>query len=490
MIIRRLAPPFFFSLALCFEACVWVGHDYKTPVIRTPDAWTVDLIADGNNGFTDLKQWWRALNDPVLNRLIDRTRNSNPNLRGAAARITEARALRGVARSHLFPSANASGDYVRNRASESLLAPVPQNPSDLYTAGFDAGWEIDVFGGLRRQVESAEASVDASVEAYRDLLVTLLAETALNYVEYRTLEERIRFAQANIEAQAGSVDLTQSRLDAGLVPRIDVTQATTNLETSRSLIPALRSQLALTRNRLASLTGDYPASLDPLLAQGQPIPRPASNYAASLPADLIRARPDVRQAERELAAQTARIGVAEADLYPRFSLVGNFALQSVDSSDFFDASSRVYSFGPTFQWQIFSAGRIRNNIRVEEARTEQALANYENAILLAVEEVESSMAAIANERDRLATLNRAVTSAAETVSLVKDNYTRGLIDFQRVLDAERTKFTTEDEAAVSRGQMARNYITLYKALGGGSEVEVTPLEEPGSDADEPNAATN
>ena len=469
---------FYVVIALCFLCgCATVGVDYESPDVSIPDAWVASLEQD-LKGNSSLEKWWRGFGDPTLNRLIEQTRKSNPNLRIASQRVAEARALRGVARSQLFPTIDATGDAVRNRASESLLAPVPENPSNLYSAGFDAGWEVDVFGGLRRNVESTEANLEASVEEYRDLLVTLLAETALNYVEYRTLQERIRLAEENIEAQEDSVQITEGRLSAGLSPRIDVTQAKTNLETSRSLLPALGTQLTLARNRMAALNGGFPGSMDKLLSGSGSIPEPGKSFAVNSPANLLRARADIRKAERELAAQTARIGVAEADLYPRFFLFGNLSLQSIDSSDFFESQSRAYSFGPGIRWQIFSAGRIRSNINIEEARTEQALANYENSVLLAVEEVESSMAAAANERIRSNTLDLAVESARETVSLVKGNYKSGLIDFQRVLDAERTKFSTEDEAAVSKGQIAKNYVQLFKALGGGSEVEVVPIQEP------------
>ena len=353
---------------------------------------------------------------------------------------------------------------------------MPVNPG-YPGAGFDAGWEIDVFGGIRRNIEAADATIEASVESYRDVLITLYAETALNYIEYRTLQERIKLANANISAQEQTVKLTDTRLDLGLVPKIDVTQATTNLETTRSIVPQLQAQLAFAKNRIATLTGGYPASVEKLLSRYRPIPVPRRGYSAGLPADLLRSRPDVRQAERELAAQTARIGVAEADLYPRFSLFGNLSLQSVNSSDFFDSASRAYSFGPSFSWQIFSAGRIRSFIKAEESRTEQALANYESTVLVAVEEVETSMVAVAQSWNRREILGRAVEAAQESVELVKSNYEDGLVDFQRVLDSERTKFSTEDDEAISRGQVARDYVTLYKALGGGSEVEVIPMDQ-------------
>jgi len=460
---------------LLLTGCVSVGVDYQKPGTAVPDAWSQSVAKDLRGSKSSLEQWWKGFNDPTLNQLIDRARQSNPDLAQALERVTEARAQRGIAASQLFPQAGAGGSYSRNRASESLLGPAPPtNPSNLYAAGFDAGWEIDVFGGIRRSIESAEAGIDAAGETYRDALVSLFSEVALNYIEYRTIQQRIIVAEGNIGTQRGSRDLAQSRLDNGLVPRIDVTQAETNLAISESLLPLLRAQLAFAKNRLATLTGGYPASVEKLLASTRPIPVPKSGYSAGLPADLLRARPDVRRAERELAAQTAAIGVAEADLYPRFTLFGDFSLRSVTTGDFLDSGSRAYSFGPAFQWQIFSAGRIRNAVLAEESRTSQALSRYESTVLRAVEEVESSMAAVANERDRLQSLEKAVASSGETVGLIQDNYQNGLVNFQNVLDAERTKFNVDDDLVVSQGQIAKSYVTLYKALGGGTETELIP----------------
>jgi len=475
--IRALLAAVVLPFTLILQSCVIVGVDYERPVVDAPDSWTRSVKGDLNRR-SNLAKWWRAYNDPALNQLIEKTRSANPNLKIASQNISIARAQRGVAGSLALPNINGDASYFRNRASQSLFAPGPvPNPSDLYVAGFDAGWELDIFGGLRRNIEASDANLEASVELYRDTLVTLLSETALNYIEYRTLEERIRFAIANAAAQQDSVELTQTRLDAGLAPRIDVTQATTNLETTKAIIPQLKIQLDASRNRLASLTAEDPASVDRILRCSSGIPSPPRGYSAGMPCDLIRARPDIRAAERQFAAQTALIGVAEADLYPRFTLFGDFSLQTISTNNFWDTSAEAYSFGPAIQWQIFSAGRIRNNIRIEEAATEQALRNYENTVLLAVEEVENSMSGIANGWDRVATLGRADSAARETVDLVKDNYQNGLVDFQRVLDAERTKFNTEDDLAVARGNISQSYVSLYKALGGGSEVELIPVPE-------------
>lgn len=487
---------FLVLLGSLLQGCFTVGPNYVKPRKGMPDAWSRSVLRDLEGGAAPLCEWWKGFQDPTLTALIERARVSNPNLRLTLERITEARAQRGIAASQALPQVNSAGGYTRSRYSENVASRAgfananagggagaaaignKNNPSNLYTAGFDAGWEIDIFGGVRRSVESAEATIAAQEENYRDTLVTLFADVALNYIDYRTLEARIVVANRNITSQRGSVDLTTKRLDAGLVPKIDVTQAQTNLSLTEAAVPQLRAQLAASKNRLATLTGGFPASVVNILESSRGIPVPRAGYSSGLPADLLRARPDIRRAERELAAQNARVGVAVADLYPRFTLFGDFKLQAADTGKLFDSSSRAYSFGPSFQWQIFSAGRIRNNIRVEESRVAQAYAVYEGAILGAVEEVETSMAGIVYERERLSGLGRAVSSSTETVSLVKDNYQNGLVSFQNVLDAERTKFSAEDEETFSRGQIARNYIILYKALGGGTETEWIPPAVP------------
>ena len=459
-----------------------VGGNYQAPDTVVPDFWYHSLSKDIHSGSPTIESWWEKFGDRTLNRLVARARSANPDLKIAYERITEARAARSVAQSQLFPSVSGGGEAMRARASESLLATPPHspnNPSDYWATGFDAGWEIDFFGGVRRSIESATASAEAAEEAWRDATVSLLAEVALNYVEYRTLGERIRLAEANIGNQRESVKLTRDRLDAGLAPELDVSQAETNLASSEALVPLLRGQQVLAKNRLSTLVGGFPGSIDSWLGNGGGIPSPRRSAGIGIPADLVRARPDIRRAERQLAAQTAQVGVAQADLLPRFTLAGNFELQAVQPGQVFDSQSRAYAFGPSFRWNIFSGGRIKANIAIQESRTRQAYLAYESTVLRAVEEVESSLSSIANERDRMASLDQAVASARRTVSLVKDNYREGLVDFQNVLDAERTIFSAEDEAAVSRGQIAAGHISLYKALGGGTRMkpDAKPLQD-------------
>jgi NodT family efflux transporter outer membrane factor (OMF) lipoprotein len=467
-----------------FTACSMVGIDYTSPTLKTPDVWSQSVVRDLKGGKGGIEDWWKKFNDPTLNQLIVDSRKANPNLEIAFEQIIEARARRGVAYSRLFPDAAATADYSRTRASESLLFPPGENPSNFFSVGFDSGWEVDVFGGGRRAVESAQASVEASVEAYRDVLVSLEAEVALNYIDVRTLLKRIQLANENIERQRGSHQLTEDRFNAGLVPEIDVTQAETNLYNTEAVVPELERQLTLAKNRLSSLLGGYPGSLNKQLGSSTKIPVPPRSLSTGLPSNLLRSRPDVRQAERELAAQTALVGVATADLYPRFNLLGNLNLQSVDSGDLFNSSSRAFGITPSAHWQIFSAGRIRNNIRIEKSRVRQAYETYENSLLLAVEETENSLISINKERVRFGKLSQSVTSTEKTVKLVKDNYANGLVDFQNVLDAERTLVTVQDNAALSEGLVSGNYVRLFKALGGGTEAVVPESEKAADKAGE------
>ena len=471
----RLSP---LAGAIAVSSCMLVGTNYTSPDAITPDYWHQSLASDLNSSKPSLQTWWTRFNDPTLNTLISKARESNRDLAIAYERITEARAARGIARSQLFPSIDFGGAYSRNRSSENLGVPGGRT-SDFWATGIDAGWEIDLFGGVRRAVESADATVEGVEELYRDTMVSLFAEVAFNYIQIRTLEERIRVAEKNIANQKGSVDLTQDRLDAGLSPELDVSQATTNLATTRAVIPLLRNERSIAINRLATLLGRYPAPTESLLGKSKGIPTPKGSAGTGIPADLVRARPDIRAAERQLAAQTALIGVAEADLLPRFSLVGTFNLQALSASSMLESSSRNYGFGPAFRWNIFSAGRIQSQIAIEESRTKQAFFNYQNTVLKGVEEVENSLSTVRNERDRLSELNTAVTAALKTEELVTSNYNEGLIDFQNVLDAQRTVFSNQDEQAVSQGQISAGYVALFKALGGGTEMPPPKVDQNG-----------
>ena len=462
--------------ASLLAGCMVAGVDYTAPDAIVPDSWHQNLTADLSSTSSSLENWWRKFDDPALNRLVQEAMASNRDLAVAFERVNEARAARGIARSQLFPTLDGTGGANRSRASENNLLfafPGATKPQNNFALGLEAGWELDLFGGVRRSIESADASVEATAELYRDTLVSLLAEVSLNYIQLRTLEERLEVARRNIKNQESSLELTRARLDAGLAPELDATQAEANLATTRAAVPFLQNQRAQALNRLATLIGRYPQAAATFVPSGGGIPSTPSSAGIGLPADLVRARPDIRAAERQLAAQTAQVGVAAADLYPRFTLGGTFALQSLNSGNLLDAGARSYSFGPNFRWALFNAGRIRSQIDIQESRTRQAYFNYENAVLRGVEEVENALASLRYERDRLAELDRAVAAARRTEELVNTNYTEGLVDFQNVLDAQRTVFANEDEAAISRGQIAASYVALFRALGGGTPMRLS-----------------
>jgi NodT family efflux transporter outer membrane factor (OMF) lipoprotein len=446
-----------------------VGPDYAPPDTRMPDRWNQQLSQGLTEGEADLRTWWTTLDDPALDRLIERATAGNLDIKQAVARILQARAQFGIATGEIAPSVDAEGQLQTSRVSNNVagVAPPQSRTDTFYSLGVDASWEIDLWGRIRRNIESADASIGAQIEDYRDVLVVLYAEVADTYVQIRTLQARIVSALDNVRTQQGALELTVNRNRAGLAPDLDVRQAELNLATTQAFVPTLRAALAQNVNRLAVLLGAFPSVLQAELAQDGPIPSPPSEVVVGLPTELLRQRPDIRQAERQLAAQTAQIGVATADLYPALSLSGAFAFESFSSSDLFQWKSRAFQFGPTVRWNIFDAGRIRNNILLQDAVTEESLASYEQTVLSAVEEVESAMAAYVQEVQRREALQRSVTAARASVSLVDTLYRSGLTDFQNVLDTQRSQFSQEDALAESRGLVTQNLIQLYQALGGG-----------------------
>jgi len=461
-----------------------VGPDYETPALeqQVPDAWKSAAAEEVEGEGSPLATWWTTLNDPKLVELIHEAGRSNLSLQTAAARVQEARARLGIATGRYYPDVIVDASYARNDLSENSSLFVPPggfDPFSIYNIGVGFGWEIDVFGRLRRGAESARAGLEASIEDYRDVMVILMADVAANYVDVRTLQERIKYGRANVEAQAGSLQLTQDRFDAGLSPLTDVTQAEYNLANSQAAIPRLEARLEAAVNRLAVLLGKPPGAVDDLLATDPGVPEPDETVTLGIPAELLRRRADIRAAERRLASQTALIGVAKADLYPTFSLTGILALESLNSSDLFDSASTTWALLPGLRWNIFSGGRIRSQVRVEEARTQQLLFTYEQSVLFALDEVETTMVAYEREKVRRQRLEEAVDASDRTVELVRTQYMSGLTDFLNLLDAQRTLATQQDSFAESEGQVVQNLIALNRALGGGwepPEPESTPKE--------------
>jgi len=462
--------------SLLVSGCA-VGPDFIKPEPVMPDAWHQEL-SGSTTGEEGLQTWWERFNDPVLNKLIERAEINNFDLKIALERVNEARALLGFAAGERFPDINGGGDATRARYGEDFPAPSfdSKRTDYYYSTGLDAFWEIDLWGRVRRQVEAAEQSMYASIENYRDVLVILYAEVALNYIELRTLQQRLNFAEENTALQRETLKLTEDRLKAEIAPELDVEQAKLNLFRTESNIPLYRQAIVRTINRLGVLLGEQPQKLHAELTAPSAIPEPPSSVTVGIPTDILRQRPDIRKAERTLASQTARIGVAKADLYPAFSLVGTLGFEA--TSDLFDSTNRYWSLGPQFRWNIFDGGRVRSRIQGADARAMQALAGYEQTVLLALEEVENAMVSFEQESNRRAILYQSVLAAQKSAELVRTLYITGLTDFQRLLDMERDLSEQQDSLAASQGTVSQNLVRLYKALGGGWNNQLGQTEIP------------
>jgi len=466
-------------LVLCSAGCM-VGPDYHRPDVVSPPSWgelkpaappdgRSDAVADGIP-----KAWWTTFDDELLTSLVARTVQSNLTLAQAEARVREARALRRIDAAALWPQIDAAGSYTRGHTSESGLGAAGAGRTfNLFQAGFDANWEVDVFGGNRRAVEAADASVQAAEDDRNAVLISLMAEVGVDYVTYRSLQQRIVLANQNLAAQQGTLDLTRRLFDAGLAPELDVQRAAAQVATTAATIPLLEQQAAQTTHALGVLIGQPPMTLQEELAAAGPIPKPPPQVAVGLPSELLLRRPDVARSERQLAAQTAEIGVATRDLFPRFFISGTASLQSVRSSDFFDWQSRVLSLGPSVSWPIFQGGRIKANIALQTATQQELLAAYEAVVLLAFQDVEDALVAFSHEQATRAQLETAVRANARAADLARRSYGQGLTDFLTVLIAEQSLFTSQDTLAQSERDVALQLVALYKAVGGGWDTAAT-----------------
>jgi outer membrane protein, multidrug efflux system len=456
---------------LALAACT-VGPDFQAPQIVTPEVYTQAPEAPPGLEPVDLARWWTTFDDPVLSSLIERAVQANLDLRVAAARVREARAQRGVVAAQDVPQVDTFSSVGRTRVSESIggaAGGFPGDTSELYEVGFDASWELDVFGRVRRDVESADADIAAREYDLRNTLVTLISETARNYVELRSFQRRLEITQKNIGTQADTRDLSRSLFEAGLTSEFDVARSESLLSLTTAQVPALETGVEQAIHRLSVLLGAFPGALRDELIAPAPIPQGPASIPLAAPADLLLRRPDLRAAERELASATAQIGVATADLYPRISLLGSLGLSAEEFENLFRSGSTFWSIGPRISWPLFEGGRIRANIAVQNARTEQALYTYEQAVLTSLREVEDAIVGHAKEQVRLRTLQDAVASDQRAVDLVDELFRGGLEDFLDVLDSQRSLFASEDELVQSEAQVALNLIALYKALGGGWE---------------------
>lgn len=446
-----------FLLPFFFGGCLSVGPDYVSPELPTVGDASADVPAE----------WWTVLNDPLLSGLVDEALENNHDLRSAVSSVRAARARLGIARASYGPQLDALGSYSRAKSSDAITRGIGGGENDLYSAGFDAAWEIDLFGGTRRSVESAVAALEAEAAGLGSVQVSVAAETAQSYILVRTWQQRLRVARENLVLQQQTYDLLKSRFDSGLVNELPLQQARYNLESTRAAIPQLETGLEQSLNALAVLVGVMPGSLHERFETAETLPNIPDDLLIGIPADLLRRRPDVRRAERELAAQTARIGVAMSDFFPKLTLNGSIGAEALTFSGLGDSGNEYYSFGPGIRWAIFRSGSIRNSIRAEKAGQEQALAAYEQAVLAAVQETRNALTGFENEQQRADALAAAAEAAGTAAEVAKENYDSGLSSFDAVLDSQRSLLNFEDQLVQSRSDVIRNLIQLYKALGGG-----------------------
>ena len=452
-------------VALGLAGCA-VGPDYTPPEPAVPAAWAG---AAGNDRVTpaqprDLSAWWAVLSDPMLSNLIGEALARSPNIRTAQARFREARARRALAGAEMFPTVSGSAAGRRTKASEEAGSGGTFN---RFSAQIDASWEPDVFGGTRRGIEAAQADLDAAQENLYGTQVTLAAEVALNYVELRNFQARLAIARANLATQSETYDITRWRAEAGLTTALDVEQARADLERTRALVPTLETGRSEAQHRLEILLGRQPGALQDVLTAPAQLPSASTRVAVGIPADTLRQRPDVRAAERRLAAETARIGVATAAAYPSFPLSGSIGVEALTLGALGNASALTGSIAAGVAGPIFDAGRIRSRIEIQNAVQEQALIGYETTILTALQEVENALVALTNTRDRQASLETAAEAATNAALLARYRYETGVADFQAVLDTQRTLLSVQDSLTSSKAENTSALVQLYKALGGG-----------------------
>jgi len=447
--------------------CV-VGPDYRTPVVATPPAWHTELSGGLKNSGDEsarLARWWQTLGDPLLSALVEEAAANNLDLKLAGARLRESRARRGVTAADRMPTVNAGVGAGRNRSSAEMGTGASRT-SDTFTTQFDASWEMDLFGGKRRALEAASATAEASQENIRDVQVSLLAEVVLAYIGIRSYQAQIDSTAATIASLAETEQIAGWRFQAGLVNQLDVEQARLNLEQTRAQLPTLLGNLEQSKNNLALLLGRTGDVLKELQVT-TPIPVVPAEVAIGVPAETLRRRPDIRRAERQLAAATAQIGEAEAARYPDLTLSGTLGLQTASVGNLLNTGAFMYSLAANTAATIFDGGRLKQKVEIQNALQEQALISYQSAVQGALRDVENALVAYAEEQNRRSRLQDAVQSAQNAEDLARNQYAAGLIDFVTVLDTQRSLLSLQQQLIVSEAAVTSNLARLYKALGGG-----------------------
>lgn len=475
----------FCLLAFLVAGCTKVGPNFSPFSTEVSNQWTQSEDSRVTDTKPNYKDWWNVFSDPVLNNLIQIAYQQNLNLRIAGIRVLEARASLGIAIGQFYPQtqqAFGSVTYTRTPSASLGVGPSTQSGSDSFDywqseIGVGLSWELDFWGKFRRAIESADMSFLGSITTYDNALVSLTADVASTYVLIRTLEERLRIAKDNVVIQEESYKIANARFRGGATSERDVQQALTQLNSTEASIPQLETSLQQAKNSLSVLLGLPPAQLGDLLGGDSSIPKAPVQVAVGIPADLLRRRPDIRTAEFQAAAQCAQIGVAKADLYPAFSLSGNIGFSATDIGksalgDMFSWDNRTGSFGPSFQWNIFNYGRIKNNVRLQDAFFQELLVNYQNTVLKAQQEVEDGLVAFLKAQDAVTSFSRAATAAKRTVDLAMIQYREGATDYTTVLTAQQALLLQQDNLATSRGDIPQGLISTYRALGGGWEISM------------------
>src|SRR5258708_2638488 len=469
---RRSSWTSFVISTLLLAGCA-VGPNYKRPQVAVPRQWTVAAARGTAATPIEKDDWWSSFQDPELNSLVERSAKQNLDLKVALVRVQEARPGVGVARSGCFPPIDGAASGTRNR--QRVIGPVgPQTstvivPVELnnFQGGLSASWELDVFGGTRRRVQAATADATAAEENHRDVLVILLGDVGRVYAQLRGFQRRLEIANKNINTQQDTLDLTSARAKAGLANELDVSCAAAQLESTRAVVPSLLSGIDVSIHRLSVLLGEEPGALRSELEKASPIPSAGPEVDVGLPSDLLKRRPDIRRSEAQLAAATARIGEAKADLFPRFVLTGTAGRQATQLHDLTLGAGNFFSAGPGISLPLFTGGRIRSNIAVQTSRQREALIGYQSTVLNALEEVENALVSYSQEQERRDRLNEAVSHSQLAVDLATEQYKAGLVDFLSVLDAQRDLYANEDQLVQSQTTVTTNLVGLYRALGGG-----------------------
>ncbi|MEX0328979.1 MAG: efflux transporter outer membrane subunit [Ruegeria sp.] len=481
MTLRRLM-----GTAICaatLAACAPVGPDFVRPNSPVVKQWIEVNSPDANaSGLTSrsapVVKWWETFNDPTLNRLIAEAYAQNLSLQVAGARVLQARAQLGIAFGELYPQSQVAGGSIEQRRISENLGPISDIrriiPLDTEFStsqvGFDAQWELDVWGAQRRGVQAARSNLALQVANYDDALVTLTGDVAAIYINIRSLQEALAVARENIQLQQESLDLTELRFNNGVTTELDVQESTALLNNTKALVPELQSDLQQAKNTLAVLLGTTPSRMTGLLGNSGRIPTARSNVAIGVPTELLRRRPDVRAAELAAATQSAEVGIAMADLYPQFILSGSFGLQASGGRDLFSSNSVTGLTSAGVVWNVLNYGRIKNNVRAQDAAYQALIANYQNTVLTAYSEVESAMVAYTESRKQVALYQNSVDASRRAAEIAVDQYRDGIASYSRILNTQTALLRSQANLIEARQQVSTNLVAVYKGLGGGWQI--------------------